>query len=201
MHYVTTYCNRPHCVTTGKPVAHECYVLPPIAIQFERLGRTAAAIDEMIKAKPLRPHRGMRGPVKCDSRLRVAISYDTVSEDSARDGDHEDTGFIHPVTEERRSYRKGGKRMHDRNVRMSRQGHFDWKLRDALDYLKRQDARSNPWEAQNDGDSISVRVFGEYDPSCSAELQATYTLHLQGNVSTGTWHRLCRLLETYGARF
>lgn len=36
--YVTTYCNRSHDVKTGKPIGHNCYILPPAAIRAEMRG-------------------------------------------------------------------------------------------------------------------------------------------------------------------
>lgn len=41
--YVTTYCNHAHNVTTGKPISHECYSLPPKAIELEMAGKYAEA--------------------------------------------------------------------------------------------------------------------------------------------------------------
>ena len=37
--YCTTFCNRPHRLSDGKPVQHECYILNPKALQLEREGR------------------------------------------------------------------------------------------------------------------------------------------------------------------
>ena len=47
--YLTSYCNHGHYLNDGKPVDHECHVLPPRALQLEREGA----------AKPLRTHRGL----------------------------------------------------------------------------------------------------------------------------------------------
>lgn len=135
------------------------------------------------------------------TRLSVTITYDTVSEASVVDGDHSDNGFIDPHGE-RRSFSNGRKRDIARNISQARRGRFEWSLLDALDFLRKQDGDREPWEAQTDGTRMSVRVFGEYNESDSAELQATYTLHLKGErVSAGTWARISRLLETKGARF
>lgn len=60
--YTTSYCNHGHCVRTGKPVRHGCYILPPQALQLERAGATEAAIDVIAASKPLRPHSGVRNP-------------------------------------------------------------------------------------------------------------------------------------------
>jgi hypothetical protein len=37
-HYVTSFCNHPHDLATGRPIGHECYVLPHRALQYERGG-------------------------------------------------------------------------------------------------------------------------------------------------------------------
>lgn len=132
--------------------------------------------------------------------LKVSITYDTVSESSVVDGATADNGFIAPDGE-RRSFSNGRKRDIERNVSAARRGKLEWSLRDALEWLKRQDGGRDPWEATQDGDSIAVRVFGEHDPSNADELQATYTLHIKGQVSLGTWERLARALESHGARF
>jgi len=42
--YVTTFCNRAHDIETGRPVGHECYVLPPAAISAERAGDDERAV-------------------------------------------------------------------------------------------------------------------------------------------------------------
>jgi len=59
--YVTTYCNHPHRLSDGKPIAHNCYVLPPEALEAERNGDTDRAIELLQKAKPLIEHRGIKG--------------------------------------------------------------------------------------------------------------------------------------------
>lgn len=43
--YVTSFCNFAHSLKTGRPLAHECYILPPRGLIAERDGR----IDEAIK--------------------------------------------------------------------------------------------------------------------------------------------------------
>lgn len=134
------------------------------------------------------------------SSLSVEITYDTVSESSVVDGATSDNGYITPSAD-RASFSNGRKRDVARNIRQAQRGRFAWTLRSALDFLKRQDGDREPWEAQHNGDSLTVRVFGEHDPSNAGELQATYTLHLGGKLSAGTWARLARLLESNGARF
>ena len=33
--YVTSFCNFPHNAKTGRPMAHECYIIPPKALAIE----------------------------------------------------------------------------------------------------------------------------------------------------------------------
>lgn len=54
MIYCTSYCNQGHRLSDGKPVQHECYVLPPAALQAERDGNTDEVIRLIQAAKPLR---------------------------------------------------------------------------------------------------------------------------------------------------
>lgn len=62
--YCTSYCNRAHRVSDGKPVEHECAVLPPEAIAAERRGDTGEAIRLIEAARPLRVmRRGVKAPV------------------------------------------------------------------------------------------------------------------------------------------
>jgi hypothetical protein len=58
--YATTYCNHGHCVRTGRPIAHECHVIPPKALVAEIAGDIEQAIEIIQAAKPLRVHRGVR---------------------------------------------------------------------------------------------------------------------------------------------
>lgn len=61
--YCTTYCNKGHDTRDGAPIDHECYVLPPEALDLERRGDVPGAIKaiEAAKAKgPLRVHRGRK---------------------------------------------------------------------------------------------------------------------------------------------
>jgi len=42
--YCSTYCNFGHIVSTGKPVAHECRIIPPTALKAEMAGDFKTAI-------------------------------------------------------------------------------------------------------------------------------------------------------------
>jgi hypothetical protein len=58
--YATTYCNHGHRVRDGKPIAHECYVLPPDALRAEYVGQYATATELLQAAKPMKTHRGLK---------------------------------------------------------------------------------------------------------------------------------------------
>jgi hypothetical protein len=60
MIYCTSYCNQGHRLSDGKPVDHECIILPPKALQAERDGDYEGAIDILADASPLKPHRGIK---------------------------------------------------------------------------------------------------------------------------------------------
>lgn len=58
--YCTTFCNSGHRLTDGKPVDHECYVLPPAALEAERKNDFESAWAIIEAVRPLRPHRGVK---------------------------------------------------------------------------------------------------------------------------------------------
>lgn len=57
--YCTTFCNFGHRVFDGKPVAHECRIIPPEALRAEMDGDYDRAI-EILQASPVRTMRGVR---------------------------------------------------------------------------------------------------------------------------------------------
>ena len=48
--YCSTYCNQGHDLKTGRPVNHECRVIPPKALQAERDGDFETAIALMARS-------------------------------------------------------------------------------------------------------------------------------------------------------
>lgn len=58
--YCTTYCNHGHRLSDGKPVGHECYVLPTAALHAEKAGRTTQAVEILGQWKKKTPHRGLK---------------------------------------------------------------------------------------------------------------------------------------------
>jgi len=58
--YCTSYCNQGHRMRDGKPINHECMLLPPAALRAEREDRFEEALQILQQAKPLRVHRGLK---------------------------------------------------------------------------------------------------------------------------------------------
>jgi hypothetical protein len=58
--FCTSFCNKGHRLSDGKPVAHECYVLPTEALHAERDGDTGRALDILDAWKKRRTHKGVR---------------------------------------------------------------------------------------------------------------------------------------------
>lgn len=59
--FCTSYCNHGHDLETGKPINHECYVLPPKALEAERDGDVDKAVEIIKKRfeKKKQYHRGI----------------------------------------------------------------------------------------------------------------------------------------------
>jgi hypothetical protein len=58
--FCTSFCNHSHSTISGKPLGHECYVLPPHALRAERAGDIEEALRLMSASRPLRVHPGVR---------------------------------------------------------------------------------------------------------------------------------------------
>lgn len=43
--YLSSYCNHGHRLSDGKPVNHECRIIPPKALELERDGEIEQAIE------------------------------------------------------------------------------------------------------------------------------------------------------------
>ena len=59
--YCSTYCNMGHRISTGRPVGHECRIIPPAALQAESEGDYKKAIEILDKA-PFRIVKGRPAP-------------------------------------------------------------------------------------------------------------------------------------------
>ncbi len=59
-YYLSTYCNQGHRMSDGKPVHHECRILPVKALQAEWRGDFKAAQDIIAASKPRYMRRGVR---------------------------------------------------------------------------------------------------------------------------------------------
>ena len=90
--YVTTFCNFAHDTKTGRPIAHECYILPPKALAAERSGDTPLACNLLAKARAggkLRIVRGRKrpeGPTTEDERLGINRGFQAAWEASLPKG-------------------------------------------------------------------------------------------------------------------
>lgn len=58
--FQTSFCNRGHRLSDGKPVEHECYVLPTEALHAERDGDFERARAVLGAWKKRRVHKGVR---------------------------------------------------------------------------------------------------------------------------------------------
>lgn len=138
-------------------------------------------------------------------KARINVTFETITDESAQDGDFADHGWIRPDTAERRSLRKGGKRMCERNVRMAQRGRFDFpSLREALETLEREaggpacEAHPRDWR---DGKprGISVRYLQDGPDVCMGrhgyyESDERENLELHVSCSPGSAKRIARLL-------
>ncbi len=59
--YTTSFCNQEHRLRDGKPVGHECFVLPAEALHAERADETERANTILSNWKNRRKHNGLRG--------------------------------------------------------------------------------------------------------------------------------------------
>lgn len=58
--YVTTFCNKAHRLEDGKPIDHECYVLPTAALHAEKEGKLGEAVELLGRWKRRHVHKGLR---------------------------------------------------------------------------------------------------------------------------------------------
>jgi hypothetical protein len=58
--YCTSFCNQGHRLSDGKPVGHECYILPTEALRAERAGDPGEAIAILSSWKRRRVHKGVK---------------------------------------------------------------------------------------------------------------------------------------------
>lgn len=124
-------------------------------------------------------------------RATIHVVFETITDDSASNGDHADHGFVHPETERQHSMRT--KRTRERTLRLSKRGRLDWpSLRAAIEYCESQyTSERDAAEGQVDS-RLQARYFGERDDEGT---WTNVTLFVE-NVSDGTLSRLARCLET-----
>ena len=58
--YVTTFCNHAHRIRDGKPIAHECEILPPEALRAEIDEDFERALEIMSNRKKRYMRRGVK---------------------------------------------------------------------------------------------------------------------------------------------
>lgn len=56
----TTYCNQPHRLSDGKPINHECHVLPTPALHAEKAGDVSTAVELLAAWKKRKKHVGVK---------------------------------------------------------------------------------------------------------------------------------------------
>ena len=66
--YATSFCNKAHRLVDGKPLDHECYVLPTEALSAERAGNTDRALAVFASWKNRKAHKGLRTKKASDGR-------------------------------------------------------------------------------------------------------------------------------------
>jgi len=59
--YQTSFCNQGHRLRDGKPVAHECFILPTAVLEAEMAGDTSKMLDALGNWKNRRRHNGVKG--------------------------------------------------------------------------------------------------------------------------------------------
>ena len=57
--YCTSFCNHGHRLSDGKPVKHECYVMPTEALHAEMNGDKDRAQEVLGNWKKRRTHKGI----------------------------------------------------------------------------------------------------------------------------------------------
>lgn len=57
--YCSTYCNHGHRLSDGKPIEHECLVIPPKALEAGKVGNFCLAV-ELIEQSKTKIVKGVR---------------------------------------------------------------------------------------------------------------------------------------------
>lgn len=60
--FCTSFCNFGHRLADGKPVGHQCFVLPTEALEAERQGDIDKAYQVLSAWKHRRVHHGLNSP-------------------------------------------------------------------------------------------------------------------------------------------
>lgn len=124
-------------------------------------------------------------------KLRVRVTYSTITEESCSDGDHADNGYM--MFDGRRA------------VESATEADFEWKLRDAMQFMsERCDHIETDWTPTiGTGRGFGSRWFsgtGNTSDCEEDEIEVCYDLHVSG-MSDGSALRLARVMANNGVYF
>jgi len=87
--YVTTFCNFPHDVNTGRPINHECYILPPAALKAEMEGDYETAQEILHKnrgkMRMVNPRKTKDASIKTAEEQIYHVALDNIEWDTDDD--------------------------------------------------------------------------------------------------------------------
>lgn len=134
-------------------------------------------------------------------RMNVRVSYSTITEESASNGDHADNGWIDPDYENRHTLNDDDR---DTTIELSQAGAYDWpSLRDAMRFMSEHTSHieTDWYPGIETGPGFGSRWFsGTGGEGEDGELECCYDLHID-NVSDGTAMRLARVMADNGVYF
>jgi hypothetical protein len=139
-------------------------------------------------------------------KMRVSVTFDIVTEQSALEGDAAMRGYIDPRTERERPTDSGRKRDIERTEHAARSGRLDWRLRDAIAFIARQNCahHETDWTQENAGRGLAIYATDAYETHSTdardGVTSVNYALHIDG-LSYGSFGRLARVLRTNGVYF
>lgn len=130
-------------------------------------------------------------------RMTVSVSYSTITEESASNGDIADGGWIDPDYHNRHTLNDDD---HETTIELAQAGAYDWpSLRDAMRFMSEHTSHIEtcgiPGHSSLDGWYSGTGGEGE-----DGELECCYDLHID-NVSDGTAMRLARVMADNGVYF
>ncbi len=133
----------------------------------------------------------------------ISISYSTITDESASNGDHADNGWIDGEYENRHTLNDADR---DTTIELAQAGAYDWpSLRDAMRFMSEHTSHvETDWTPDiGTGRGFGSRWFsgtGGKDDCEGDEIEVCYDLHID-NISDGTAHRLARVMADNGVYF